>query len=497
MNCEAYQKIVMIVVASFYFNGFVTASSSGNPRHYEVAIIGAGSAGLMARSEVVKKTENYIVIDSGMLGTTCARVGCMPSKAFIQIANDYQRRKTFTSQGILGEGKLNIDSAQSMQRVRRLRDRFVGGMLARRIRPWQTPENFSAKSASFIDQHTIDLGDEVITANKIIIASGSTPLIPDQFRGYEQFIITSDEFFELEKLPLSMAIVGAGYIGLELGQALSSLNVDTLLIARRKSLAGITDPMLLDHALNYFSKTLNISTAGIDRLEQQGDKVVIFSGNKTFKAEKVLIAAGRVPAIKQLKLENLGISLDAKGMPEINPSSFSLVEAEHISLVGDVTGKKPILHEAKDEGAIAGRNSVNSPVGFVARTPLSVVFSEPNICFVGKRYSELESESVRFVVGESAFTDNGRALIKSEQGGIIRVYVESRSKEILGGEMMGIESEHIAHLLAWVIEQKLTVNKVLSFPFYHPSLEEALRAALRDAKVKMNESIGAIELSPS
>ncbi|MBU2532422.1 MAG: FAD-dependent oxidoreductase, partial [Alphaproteobacteria bacterium] len=192
-------------------------------KQVKVVVLGAGSAGLAARSEVAKLTDDYVVIDRGPIGTTCARTGCMPSKALIQAANDFHRRHEFDEIGIRGSDKLSVDVAAVFGRVRKLRDRFVGSVIEG-MKSWQ--DKLLMAPAKFIDDRTLDVGGERIEAERIIIATGSRPIIPEAWQDYEEFVLDNSSIFDLNEVPASLAVVGLGVIGLELGQALSRLGVD-------------------------------------------------------------------------------------------------------------------------------------------------------------------------------------------------------------------------------------------------------------------------------
>jgi len=175
-------------------------------KKYQVAIIGAGTAGLSARREVAKKTDDYIVIDDGPLGTTCARVGCMPSKVLIQVADDYHRRLDFEAQGIKGTAQLSVDMSDVMKHVRKLRDRFVRGVTTE-MEGW-TSTHLLRKRARLSSLNTIDVGDETIYAEKIIIATGSRPIVPKSWSHVRDYLIDTDHFFELENIPAKVAVIG-------------------------------------------------------------------------------------------------------------------------------------------------------------------------------------------------------------------------------------------------------------------------------------------------
>jgi dihydrolipoamide dehydrogenase len=463
-------------------------------KNVKVAIIGAGSGGLSARREVLKKTEDYVVIDGGILGTTCARVGCMPSKVLIQVAEDFHRRSKLEEEGISGGNDLTIDSAKVMTHVRKLRDRFVRGVTGS-MESWST-SNFIGEYAKFIDPHTLQVGDEIIKAEKIVIATGSTPNIPTMFKGLEEHLITTDSFFELEKLPKSIAVLGLGVIGIELGQALDRLGVDTVGIARREIISGVSDPKLREYVNRKFSENMKLSFDGVASVEKVGDKLKIISGDNEFLVEKILLTAGRTTNWDSLGTDCLNLTKSKRGIPEFDPETFQLKDFDHIFLAGDNTGEKQVLHEASDEGRIAGYNCVNEVTRFKLRTPLVVTFSDPNIAFVGKMYDELIESKIEFEIGEVSFEGQGRSIVKLKEIGMLRVYGCKKTGTLLGAELMAPDGEHLAHLLSWVISQNLTVNQVLAMPFYHPVIEEGLRTALRDLRDKVDEVQPVLEVFP-
>lgn len=464
-------------------------------RRVDVAIIGAGSAGLSARSEVAKKTDNYVVIDDGILGTTCARIGCMPSKVLIQVATDFERRHKLAEEGILGGDKLTIDRKIVMQHVRKLRDRFVRAVMGG-MENWMDEAHFLKKRARFIDAHTLDLGDEIIRADKIIIATGSHPIIPKELAPHKDFLMTTDYLFEEKDLPQSMAIVGLGVIGIELGQALHRLGIDVVGIARRKLIAGVTDPEVLAYVTKKFSEQMTISYQGIEKCHEHNNQLYITTDGKEYKVDKVLVTAGRAPNIKGLGIENLNCELN-NNIPEFHLGTMALKDHDHIFLVGDVNGLRPILHEASDQGKIAGFNAVNSKTDFKHRVPIEITFSDPNIAAVGMRYEDLKNSGFNFAVGEVSFEGQGRSIVKLKEIGLLRVYGDVESGKLLGAELFAPDGEHLAHLISWAIANDMTVNELLSLPFYHPVIEEGLRTALRDLRSKVKELPPPIEIYPA
>ena len=453
-------------------------------RKVDVAIIGAGSGGLSARREIAKKTDNYLVIDGGILGTTCARVGCMPSKVLIQVAEDFNRRKKYDEEGIRGGDKLSINSVEVMKHVRKLRDRFVKAVIED-MSSW-TETHLIQKFVSFKDEHTLICDNLEIEAKKIVIASGSSPVIPDIFKGYEKFLVTTDTFFEMDKLPESVAVIGVGVIGLELGQAMSRLGVDVVSIGRRKAMCGITDPELSAYACRKMSEQMTLSFAGVDSVKEINGQLEIVTDGKSYLVDKVLLTAGRKPQWNKLGFDKLGFDFSSNKLPLFNTETRQLIDFPHIFIAGDNSGEKQILHEASDEGRIAGFNCVNDITAFKARTPLMITFSDPSIATAGESFEQLTAREAEFEIGQVSFEGQGRSIVKLKEIGMLRVYGDKESGQILGAELMAPDGEHLAHLLSWVISQKMNVNEVLSLPFYHPVIEESLRTALRSLRDKLN-----------
>lgn len=444
---------------------------------YKVAIIGAGTAGLTARDEVAKKTDNYVVIDGGPLGTTCARVGCMPSKALIEAANALHEAKRLAEFGHKAVDLFETDPSAVMVRVRRLRDKFASGVRAG-MRGWQ--EKLIRKHARFKTPNTLDLGDETITADRIIIAVGSQPVIPVEWQVQYPQLIDTETFFELETLPVRLAVFGLGPVGAEIGQAAARLGVSVSAVTRNKKIGGLTDPKIQSLALEILSKEMVVHLGDAEIIGETDTGLEIASQNDTLEVDNVLTAMGRSPSLSGLNLKALGVDLDDEGIPRFNDTTLQVGDLP-IFMAGDANGASPVLHEAADEGRIAGYNAVSpNPACFLRRTPLAVTFTSPNIAVVGRSHGSLTAEGLDFITGEANFKTNGRARMGLRNHGRIRVYANPSDGGLLGAEMMAPAGEHLAHTLAWAISWGMTARDLLAVPYYHPVLEETLRYAFRE-----------------
>ena len=461
----------------------------------DVAILGSGTAGLNATSQVGPSGKSFVLINGGEPGTTCARVGCMPSKALIQVAEDYHRRTHLGRYGVDGHTELSIDIPEAMEHVQDLRDIFVDRVLSNSTD--KMGDKFIQAYARFVDPHTLELdnGDRVL-AERIVIATGSRPLVPETWARYGERIMTTDTFFEQEDLPTSVAVVGLGVIGLELGQSLSRLGVKVTGFDLAQTIGGATDPEVSGMALEIMQRDFSIHLGEAVEIEAEGEQLRVSNGQHSVVVDKVLASLGRMPNLDGLALENAGIELDPRGIPVYNPNTMQCGDS-HIFIAGDVNGERPILHEAGDEGKIAGYNaSQQQSTAFRRKVPLAINLCDPNICLVGSRYSDLDPAIT--AIGEVKLAPVGRAMIMGKNRGVIRVYADKPSGRLLGAEMITIRGENLAHLLNWAITQELTVGQLIQMPYYHPVIEEALQAALNNlyAQVEQKNSSPIKELMP-
>jgi dihydrolipoamide dehydrogenase len=443
----------------------------------DVAIIGAGSAGLYALGQVRRKTDSYVLIDGGELGTTCARVGCMPSKALIQVADDFHRRELFVREGIEGGAGLGVCATDVMEHVQGLRDIFVDKVLSTSTD--DMGDEFVAGYARFLEPGLLAVGEKRIRARRIVIATGTSPVVPSAWKAFGDRILTTDEIFELDSLPQSLAVVGLGVIGLELGQAMQRLGVEVTGIDQLNVIGNIDDPDVNQLAQQLIGKEMPLWLGHPASIEEAGEgQLRVSAGGRSVTVDKVLVAIGRAPNLSGLDPEKAGITLNAAGVPDYNPNTMQIGD-QPLFIAGDVNLDRQLLHEAADEGRIAGINAVSDkPVAFRRKTPLLITFCDPNIVMVGARYSQLDLDNT--LIGTVSFGMLGRALIMGRNKGLLRLYADKATGRLLGASILAPHGEHLGHLLNWCVEQRLSVLQMLRMPFYHPVLEEAIQPVLRD-----------------
>lgn len=458
-------------------------------KYVDVAIIGAGTAGMSAYKNAIKYTNKVILIEGGEFGTTCAKFGCMPSKLLISAADAAHSIKNFSQFGLELDGKLVVNGKKVMARVKSERDRFLGFVLEAidNIKK----ENIIKGYAKFIDNNTLKIGATIIKAKAIVIATGSASSIPPFLKDLGDKLITSDDVFYWDDLPKSVAVFGSGVIGLEIGQALSHLGVKVKMFGKGGVIGPLSDPKIIEYSKKTFSEDfyLDNDMEVSAQVSRKGDNVLIKyldknGEEKEDEFEYLLAATGRNPDFSKLDIQNTDLKLDDKGVPISNKYTNQCGHSS-IFIAGDSSNNKPLLHIASDEGATAGKNAGNFPniVNQKRSANIGIVFTDPQIAVVGKTYKELKD--MDYSIGEMSFESQGRSRITLKNKGLLHLYADNKTGRFLGAEMIGPHAEHLAHLLAWAYQQEMTIPKMLEMPFYHPVIEEGLRTALREVNSKL------------
>lgn len=442
----------------------------------DVAVIGAGTAGLAARRAAAEAGARTLLIEAGPWGTTCVRAGCMPSKLLLTAARAARAVRRAPEFGVMARLDA-VDGPAVMARVHALRDRFLRA-IAETVDAIPATEKIEGR-ARFIAPSLLDVaGWGEVKARAVVIATGAVSTVPDFLDPVRAHVLTSETVFELTDLPQSLAVIGAGPLGIELGAAFTRLGVRTAIFDQGDSIGGLRDHVVVAEARRLLGQELDLHL-GVKlqaaparegaRLHWRGNAG---SGEAAF--ECVLAAVGRTPNLRGLGLTEAGLSLDEHGTPVFDRATMQCEDAP-VFIAGDADHDRPVLHEANKEGAIAGSNAACWPnvIRHQRTTPLSIVFTDPDIATIGTPLSAIDEA----LIGHCDFAA-GRALIEGRPGGIMRVYAQ-RDGVIAGAEMVGPAVEYLAHLVAGWVQTGITAKEVLRWPFYHPTYAEDLKDCLR------------------
>ncbi len=467
-------------------------------RSVSVAVIGAGTAGQNAFRQALKTTKDIVIINEGYWTTTCVSVGCMPSKLLIAAAERAHDAKYSEEFGIHGD--ITVNGKQVMARVQAERSHFES-YIEKQVESWPNDKKISGR-ARITKDGLIAVNDELIKADKIIIATGSKPFVPNGWSDkLGDTLLTSDSVFELSDLPDSMAVVGAGAVGLELAHAFARLGVAVTLFNRTTRLGGLRDDEVNDKAIDCLSEGMNFYLGSeihevSTKVDDSGRKVATIDytdkDNKkgSWQGDYVLVATGRHNHIDKLGVEHLGVELDEKNRPKDVSKKTGQVGDLSVHIVGDANMHLPFLHVASDEGFSAGNLVCGEKSKAYIRppaTPLSILFTNPQLMMVGQSKPEIEENpELEYVIGKVSFDNQGRSRVMGVNCGLLHIYGCKKTDRVLGATMVGPDAEYIGHILATAITNDISVKQLLDAPFYHPTILEGLRTALRDMQHQMD-----------
>lgn len=441
----------------------------------DVAVIGAGTSGLAAERSARRAGASTLLIDPAFAGTTCARVGCMPSKLLIAAGNAAHATRSASAFGVRAADP-DIDGRAVMERVRRLRDRFVADTLEGID---ALPDGIAVlATARFTGATRLALSDgRSVAARAVVIATGARPSIPDAFETVRDAMLTNETVFEIDDLPASLAVIGSGAIGIELAQAFARLGVEVAMFDHSETLGASTDAPVAIALRQILSAEFPIRLGvELEAVPADGGVRLAWSGaeNGSQTFAKVLVAAGRPPALDGLDLQKTGLVLDEHGKPEFDRETLRCGDAP-IFIAGDAAADRPVLHEVSSEGAIAGRNAASYPTVSPGHrwVPFTIAFCDPQVVAIGDVSGE------RATIGEASYDSQGRALAMDTAHGVARLFAHPHDGRLIGASLVTPAAEHLGHLLAWNIERGITATEMLDLPFYHPTYEEGLKAALR------------------
>ena len=448
---------------------------------FDAIVIGSGPGGYVCAIKLAQLGIKVACVEGNTtLGGTCLNVGCIPSKALLNASHNYHNSvENFSKMGIEVDPPVVNWSKMLSYKKSMINDNTKGiEYLFKKnkitlINGW----------ASFIDKNTISVDNKNYAANYFVIATGSEARSLKNIEFDEKVIVSSTGALELEKIPEKMIIVGAGVIGLEMGSIYSRLGTEvTVLEFFDKVLNG------MDHDISKNFKSilqrqgfkfhLNCSVSMIAK-EKKGVKVtfeqVESKDQNELSADVVLVATGRKPFTKNLKLENIGVELNSRG--QVETDSNWRTSAKNVFAIGDVIPGPMLAHKAEDEG-IAVAEIIAGQAGHVNFQVIpSVVYTNPEVASVGKTEHELKEEGVQIKVRKFSFMGNGRAKTVFCSNGFVKIIADSNNDRILGAHIIGPAAGDLIHEVCMAMEFGASTEDLARTCHAHPTFSEAVREA--------------------
>ena len=455
---------------------------------YDVVVIGSGPAGYVAAiraSQLGLKTicvEESINEDGKLnLGGTCLNVGCIPSKALLDSSHRfYEANKNLAEHGIdIKDIKLNLSAM--MKRKDEIVTKLTGGITG--LFSANKVESISGRgkvlSKNQVEVVKSDGSEEVIDAKNIIIASGSSPIeIPAAKFG--ENIVDSTGALSFEKVPKSLGIVGAGIIGLELGSVWSRLGSKVTVIEAMDTFLPMADPDIAKDSMKEFKKQgldikLNSKLTAAKELKNSVKVTYNDSGNNVeAEFDKLIVAVGRKPNSSNVLSEKLDIKLN-NGFIEVD--KFCQTSVDSIWAIGDVVRGPMLAHKGSEEGIMVAERIAEKHAEVNYDLVPSVIYSHPEIAWVGKNETELKSEKIEYKVGKFPFAASGRALAVDQSVGFVKVLSDTKTDTILGVHVFGPAAAEIVQQALISMEFSASAEDIALTMFSHPTVSEAFHEA--------------------
>ena len=443
-------------------------------RAHDVVVIGGGSAGYAAARTARACGADVAMVDPGPLGGLCILRGCMPTKTILrsaEIAALMRRAAEF--------GLTPVEARASLSAIVERKNRLVREFADYRIQQLRDPGyTLYEAPASFLTPHLLQAGREQITAQAFIVATGSIPrvgVVPglDHAR-----CLTSDELLDLRDQPESLIVLGAGPVGLELGQFFSRIGTRVTIVQRSPSVLSHLDHDVGEALMRALEQDgLSILTEatvhGIGTTGTQPEVHLTRRGTEhRLSGELVLNALGRVPNLTGLNLPSAGVSVEAG---RVIVDGAMRTSQPHIFAAGDVTNLYDIVHIAIQQGELAGWNACHpnaSPQRFDDRLVTEVIFTDPQVAVVGLSEKTCRARGIAYLTASYPFADHGKAMCLGATHGFVKILADPKTGSILGAQIVGPEAGELIHELIAVMYYHGTVQDLLRIPHYHPTLAE-------------------------
>ena len=436
---------------------------------YDILTIGVGPAGMVVSAMGAEMGLNVCAIEKNKTGGECMNVGCIPSKALLRMAKTRHAVTKFADFDLeeMALPKVNNPFPHIQEKLTFINDKKYASKFAK------VDQILRQGAASFVDSHTVEVGERKITAKRIFICTGTKPSKPP-IPGLETIdnIITNENLFSLEGIPESMLIIGGGAIGTEMAQAFSRLGCKTTIVHMDSRLLPFADKFAGETLEAVFKKEgIEVyNNRSISQLEAKDGRVVLTTKEgETLEAERLLLAAGRVPVLDGLKLENAGVSFTPKGIP-VNGNLQTNVS--HIYAVGDCNSNYLFSHAAMHQGMIALMNIMRPwPLkkDFRKYVVPWTVFTEPQVSSVGMQESDLIKSGIKYDVIEAKHGDYGAAIAEQVTTGSVRV-LASKMGKIYGASVIGEGSAEMINEWGLAIQKKIRLADIMLLQHSFPSM---------------------------
>jgi dihydrolipoamide dehydrogenase len=441
-------------------------------KKFDIAVIGAGPGGYVAAIKLAQLGKSVALIEKGFLGGTCLNVGCIPTKTLIASSSLLHQVKKAAEFGI-ETGPISVAYHKMKARkdtvIEKIRKSLEGLLKSNQITIIQGAAQFESPKELKITGPS----PEKITAEKIIIATGSIPIDVPAFPCDHKAILDSTSILELTQIPKSLIIVGGGYIGCEFASLFNELGTDVTILEALPSILALQGTTVSHFMTKAFQGKkiaiqTNVKVAKITA-EKQGVTVTLTDGT-TLKAEKALVSVGRKPYTQNLHLEKAGLHATERGFLEVNDAMETAVRG--IFAIGDVTGKAMLAHVASHQGIVAAMNAAGFEAHVHYDAVPAVIFTAPEVATVGLSLEQAKEKNSAATSAVFPFQAIGKAQASNDTEGFAEIVFDPKYKQILGATLIGHEASNLIAEMALALQNELTLESVVETIHAHPTMAE-------------------------
>ncbi len=453
---------------------------------YQAIVIGAGPGGYPCAIRLGQLGIKTLCIEKEYIGGVCLNVGCIPSKALINASETFQKMKHADEMGFSIDGDISVDMAKLQAWKTSVVNKLTGGvgtlLKANKV-------DVAMGTATIIDKNTVEIasseGTKKMTADAIVIATGSSPIEIPGFAFADPPVLDSTKALALSELPKRMVVIGGGYIGLEMAGVYSRLGTEVTVVEMMGQVLPGFDPdvvKVLKRRIKKDGVTTLLKTKALG-WEKSDDGIVVNvendkDGKQALAADVVLVTVGRRPNTKGFGLENLGVTMDG---PFIQVDKQMKTSVPGVYAIGDVVGNPMLAHKATHEGEVVAEVIAGHDVQFDARTIPAVVFTEPEVATAGLTEPECKDQGLNYKVGKVPFAAIGKAIANNATEGFVKVIIDADTKLILGVTIVGSHASDIISEAALAIEMYAEALDVGLTIHPHPTLGESVMEATKAA----------------
>lgn len=449
---------------------------------YDVCVIGAGPGGYVAAIKAAQLGKKVCIAEKEHFGGTCLNVGCIPTKALLKSAEMFNEVKAAAAYGVTGvdADSISINLEDVQKRKSQVVNTLVNGVNGLLKKNGVTIYNGAAE---FVDSNTVKVGNEIVKAENIIIASGSAPNMLPVDMDEKMPVYTSTEILDMTEAPERMAVIGGGVIGVELAYFLANIGVKVTIVEFLDRLLPMVDKEITDMIEKQFMEMgIEINTsAKVTAIEKDG--VAFEKDGKMMKAkcDAVLMAVGRRPYVDGLKLENAGVKVE-KGA--VITDDTMATNVKNIYAIGDINGKSMLAHTASMEGIVAVENMCGHATKMDYSKIPSAIYIKPEVASIGLTEEQAKEKYGNIKVGKFPMMANGKALIEGETKGIVKIIVDEKHLEIVGAHLYCVHATDMIAEMSVAMNLECTADELVKMIHPHPTVSEVIHEAAHAAESK-------------